>query len=205
MTTQTVFRLTSRESFEGLQAFTEPIPPISKSEVLIKIRSIALNFRDVAIATSTYPLPVKDDVIPCSDMAGSIIAIGDSVTDFAIGERVIAPLNPSYLYGGTCKDVSQSFGGPIDGMLREYIVLPAHALVRIPESSASGFGHWASLVCAGSTAWNAFYGNKALKPGDTVLLLGISEPIFILIHRRGLGLLSPCRHGRCISDGFGSR
>ncbi|KAG9228976.1 hypothetical protein BJ875DRAFT_508218 [Amylocarpus encephaloides] len=170
MCTQSVFRLTSRNGFNGLQAFNEPIPTIDKHEVLLRVRRVALNYRDVAIATSTYPLPVKNQVIPCSDMAGDITQVGDLVNGFAVGGRVVAPLNPKFLYG-PFKDSSETFGGPIDGMLREYIALPPHILVKLPKSSHS-FAQWAAMVCTSSTAWNAFYGNMPLKPGDTVLILG---------------------------------
>jgi len=70
MSSQTAFRLTSRNGFDNLQACKEPIPTAGKYEILIKVRSVALNQRDVAIATSTYRLLVKDQVIPCSDMSG---------------------------------------------------------------------------------------------------------------------------------------
>lgn len=75
MSSQTVFRFTSRDGFEGLQEFKEPIPTVGKYEVLVKVRSVAINFRDIAIAKSAYPLPVKDHVIPCSDMAGEIVQV----------------------------------------------------------------------------------------------------------------------------------
>ncbi len=168
---QTVFRLTSRNCFDGIQAFQEPIPTISNHELLIKVRSVALNYRDVAIATSTYPLPVKDHVIPCSDMAGEVAQVGALVKGFSIGDPVLAPINPSLLYG-TLKDASDTFGGPKDGVLREYIAVPAHAIIKLPNSSRS-FSQWAAVVTTGSPVWNAFSGNKSLKPGETVLLLGM--------------------------------
>lgn len=171
MSSQTVFRLASRDGFDGLQAFTEPIPTVDKYEVLVKVRSVALNYRDVAIATSTCPLPVKDQVIPCSDMAGEVAKVGGLVNGFSVGDSVLAPLNPSLLYG-PLKDASDTFGGPKDGMLREYIALPAYAIIKLPRSSHS-FTQWAAMVCTGSTVWNAFIGNTPLKPGDTVLLLGM--------------------------------
>jgi NADPH:quinone reductase-like Zn-dependent oxidoreductase len=171
MSSQTVFRLTLRDGFDGLQAFKEPIPTVGKYEVLVKVRSDALNYRDVAIATSIYPLPVKDQVIPCSDMAGEVAQVGDLVNGFSVGDSVLAPINLSFLYG-PLKDASDTFGGPKDGMLREYIALPAHAIIKLPKSSHS-FTQWAAVVTTGSTVWNAFYGNTPLKPGETVLLLGM--------------------------------
>ncbi|KAE9362791.1 NAD(P)-binding protein [Stipitochalara longipes BDJ] len=170
MTSQTVFRLISRTGFSGLQAFKEPIPVPSAHELLIKIRSVALNYRDTAIATSKAPFPVKDNLIPCSDMAGEVVQTGDLVKGFAIGDEVVAPINLSLLYG-PCKDLSDTFGGAKDGVLREYIALPAHAIIKLPKSAHS-FEDWAAIITTGSTVWNAFYGNTPLKPGDTVLVLG---------------------------------
>ncbi|KAI0384112.1 hypothetical protein F5Y04DRAFT_293472 [Hypomontagnella monticulosa] len=170
MSSHTVFRLTSGNSFERLQAFKEPIPAIDKYEVLVKVRSVSLNYRDVIIATSKYPLPVKDNVVPCSDMAGEVVQVGSLVDSLSIGDRVLAPLTPSTLYG-RIKTVLDTYGGPIDGFLKEYVALPAHILVKLPEASHS-FAQWASLVCTGSTAWNALYGGTPLTPGETVLVQG---------------------------------
>lgn len=175
MTTQTVFRLTSKIGLEGIQASQEPIPTADKYEVLIKVRSVSLNYRDIAIANDTYPLPTQDNVIPCSDMAGEVIQIGNLVKGFAVGDGVLTPINPTLLYGllkdSTGDAGSDTFGGPTDGFLREYIAVPAHAVIKLPKSSRS-FTQWACLPTTGSTAWNSFYGNTPLKPGDTVLLLG---------------------------------
>jgi NADPH:quinone reductase-like Zn-dependent oxidoreductase len=172
MSSQTVFRLTSKNGIDSLQASKEPIPTAGNYEILIKVRSVALNQRDVVIASSTYPLPVKDNVIPCSDMAGEVVQVGNLVKGFSIGDSVLAPLNPSFLYGvlNNAAD-SDTFGGLTDGVLREYIALPAHAMIKLPKSSRS-FDQWAAVVQAGSTVWNAFYGNTALKPSDIVLVLG---------------------------------
>ncbi|KAF7555276.1 hypothetical protein G7Z17_g2284 [Cylindrodendrum hubeiense] len=170
MSTHTVYRFTSRNGFDGLQAFQEPIPVAGKYEVLVKVRSVALNYRDVAIANSTYPVPVKDLVIPCSDMAGEVVQVGELADGFSIGDRVISPVSHAMLYG-PAKDHINTLGGLKDGVLREYIALPAHATIKLPKSSHS-FAQWASLVTTGGTAWNSLYGLVPLKPGQTVLVLG---------------------------------
>ena len=74
------------------------------------------------------------------------------------------------MYGGF-KDSSGAFGGERDGMLREYVSLPAHAVVKLPKSTNS-WASWAAITGTGVTTWNAFYGAKNLKPGDVVLLEG---------------------------------
>ena len=63
-------------------------------------------------------------------------------------------------------------GGNVDGVLRQYITLPATSVVKIPEGGDQSFAEWASLVCTGVTSWNALYGNIPMKPGQTVLCQG---------------------------------
>jgi NADPH:quinone reductase-like Zn-dependent oxidoreductase len=173
MSSQTVFRLNLEDGIDGTRAYKEPIPKAGNYEVLVKVRSVALNYRDIAIASSKYPLPTKNLVVPTSDMAGEVAEIGKLVVGFAVGDWVIPPISSTYLYG-PFKEGVDAYGSVEDGMLREYVVLPAHILIKLPKSSLS-FNHWASVVCTGATVWNAFYGNNPLKPGDTVLLQGLSN------------------------------
>lgn len=83
----------------------------------------------------------------------------------------IANFDVTNLYGPQ-QDWLNGLGGPIDGMLRQYIALPATCIVKIPATTSLTWGQLASLVCTGTTAWNALYGNLPLKPGQTVLLQG---------------------------------
>jgi NADPH:quinone reductase-like Zn-dependent oxidoreductase len=148
------------------------VPSAGKHELLIKVRSVALNFRDIAIATGKYPFPVKEQVVPGSDAAGDIASVGEGVQGFSKGDKVIATFDIATLYG-PIRNWNNGLGGPIDGVLREYVTIPAGAVVKIPESSLN-YAQWASVVCTGTTAWNSLYGNIPLKPGNTVLFLGMS-------------------------------
>ncbi|KPM41143.1 hypothetical protein AK830_g5446 [Neonectria ditissima] len=170
-TQHTVFRLKHRNGFDGLHQQQEDIPKITKHEVLVKVRSVALNFRDIAIATSKYPFPVADNVVPCSDMAGDIAEIGGSVQGLSVGDKVVASFDIANLYGPQ-RDWNTGQGGPIDGVLRQYVVLPASAIVKVPSESPQTYSSWASVVCTGVTVWNAFYGNLPLRPGHVVLCQG---------------------------------
>ncbi|KAI6088095.1 hypothetical protein F4821DRAFT_277364 [Hypoxylon rubiginosum] len=170
MATQTVFRWTKRGSYDGLQEFKEPIPSAGSYELLVKVRSVSLNYRDVAIANMTYPYPIKDDVVPCCDMAGEVAQVGDHVEGFSVGDAVVLATSTAALYGPV-KGLLHSLGGPVDGTLREYMVVPAHTAIKLPKSSHS-FDQWAALVGTGSTMWNTFYAYAPLKPGQSVLLQG---------------------------------
>ncbi|RAK99338.1 zinc-dependent alcohol dehydrogenase family protein [Aspergillus ibericus CBS 121593] len=169
---QTVIRINGpRTSVRNLKSFTEDIPVPTKHEVLIKVHSVSLNYRDIAIATSGYPFPVKDNVIPCSDAAGVIVDVGEGVQNLAKGDRVVGTFDPTNLFGQQTNWLNGQ-GGPVDGVLREYITLPATAAVKIPENSPQSFSEWSTLPCTGVTAWNAFYGNVPLRPGQVVLATG---------------------------------
>lgn len=174
MPSQTVFRLPTRTGIDCLQSFTESIPNPNPHEVLIKIRAVALNYRDILVATSKYPFPMSDNLIPCSDMAGEIVQVGEEAAaehELSVDDRVILPLSLALLYGHV-KNMRSTLGGPKDGVLREYIVVPGHVIIKVPPGSSQSFEQWAALVTTGSTVWNAFYGYKPLMPGQTVLIQG---------------------------------
>jgi NADPH:quinone reductase-like Zn-dependent oxidoreductase len=171
MTTHTVFRFPTRNSFEDIVSSQEEIPIISKHEVLIKVRAVSLNSRDIQIATSNYPAFVKDNPIPCSDAAGDIVAVGDEVRGLAKGDRVVVSFDLAHQYGPQ-KDFLTCQGGGVDGVLAEYIARPGSSVVKVPTSAPQSYSELASLVCTGVTSWNALYGNIPLKPGQTVLVQG---------------------------------
>ncbi|KAB8216311.1 hypothetical protein BDV33DRAFT_233579 [Aspergillus novoparasiticus] len=172
MPQHTVFRFPTRTAFEDLASYQEDIPKPSSHEVLIKVRAVSLNSRDCQIATSQYPFAIKDHVIPASDAAGEIVDVGDAVHEFSKGDRVVTCFDLTRLYGPAKHEVAGQAGGGVDGVMAQYIVRPAAAIVKVPAGSPQSFSELASLVCTGVTAWNAFYGNNQLIPGQTVLVQG---------------------------------
>jgi NADPH:quinone reductase-like Zn-dependent oxidoreductase len=101
--------------------------------------------------------------------AGEIIEVGDQVIGFKKGDRVISNFDPTHLYGPS-RSWHNGLGGPADGMLTQYKALPYFGLVKIPDHLS--YEQAASLVCTGTTTWNALHGNNSLLPGQTVLLQG---------------------------------
>jgi NADPH:quinone reductase-like Zn-dependent oxidoreductase len=174
-----VFRLQSPTGFHNIKEIHEARPSIEAHEVLVKIRAVALNFRDIAISVGQYPFPTKENVVPGSDSAGEVVEVGSSVYDFSNGDYVINTFDPTHFFG-PMKDGTQSFGGPKDGVLREYVAFPATALAKIPQNSGLSFSQMASLVGTGVTAWNALYGNIPLKPGQIVLFQGVTHCCSVL-------------------------
>ncbi|KAL5049318.1 hypothetical protein BDW71DRAFT_217470 [Aspergillus fruticulosus] len=171
MPTQTVYRLPQRTSINDLTPVTEEIPRPAKHEVLIKIRAVSLNARDLQVATDQYPMPARDNVIPCSDGAGDIAEVGEGVREFKEGDRVVINFDVNHLYG-TARGFEGQQGGFIDGVLAQYVVRPASCVVKAPDTARQSYSELASLVCTGATVWNGLFGNVQLKPGQTVLVQG---------------------------------
>lgn len=162
------------ESSLSLQTSNE-IPKPGPTEVLLRVKAVSLNFRDLVIARNMYPLALKkDELIPASDGAGEIVSVGEQVTKFKKGDRAAANFNIAQLRGAVCTaaETEYALGGPIHGMLSQYVVLPAQALVHIPEHLS--FEEAATLPCAAVTAWNGLFGlsDVPVLPGSTVLAEG---------------------------------
>ncbi|KAK1935593.1 Zinc-type alcohol dehydrogenase-like protein [Phytophthora citrophthora] len=99
MASNIVFRHTDRASHYTLQVKSEPRPTAGLNEVLIQVRGVTLNYRDTIVANNTYPFPVKDNVVPCSDGAGVVVELGTGVDSLEVGDRVISNFDVSNLYG----------------------------------------------------------------------------------------------------------
>lgn len=116
---------------------------------------------------------MKADVVPCSDGAGTIAAVGSRVTRFKEGDSVVTLFNQAHLAGPlTPAALGSGLGGAVDGTLRQYGVFEESGLVHKPSNLSAIEA--STLPCAALTAWNALYGvqSKALKPGDTILTQG---------------------------------
>lgn len=163
-----------KESFDGLKQHSDvAVPELGDHDVLVKIEAVSLNFRDLAIPKGLYPFAMKTPVIAGSDSAGTIVAVGPKVTDFAAGSRVCTLFNQLHQENPiTPEAVGSGLGGAIDGTLRQYAVFPDHGLVHAPASLNAVEA--STLTCAPLTAWNALYGlgSKAVKTGDWVLTQG---------------------------------
>lgn len=146
-------------------------PEPGPGEVLIQVRATSLNFRDFMIAHGQYPVAAKPSVIPLSDGAGDVIAVGSNVTAIKVGDRVTSSVFPDWIAGPLTQDIfNQSLGGPRDGMLTEYAVLPERAVIPYPEHL--GYEEAATLPNSGVTAWHALVEAGQIRAGQTVLLLG---------------------------------
>jgi NADPH:quinone reductase-like Zn-dependent oxidoreductase len=160
-------------SYEGLTLETRPQPQPGRGEVLVRLRANSLNQRDIMAARGTLPRSAesKGGVIPLSDGAGDVVAVGEGVRNLTVGQRVVGlffrgwPAGPLRLeYAGATP------GSDIDGLLTQYAVLPETSVLRFPEHLS--YAEAATLPCAALTAWSALFPKSGLQPGETVLVLG---------------------------------
>ena len=148
-----------------------PSPTPGPGEVLIRVRAVSLNYRDLLISKGLYNPRLRLPLIPLSDGAGEVAVTGAGVTRFKPGDRVAANFMTAWVGGQIDEACARSaLGGDVDGMLAEEVVLPEHSLVHIPEHLS--FEEAATLPCAAVTAWHALMVGGGLKPGDTVLTQG---------------------------------
>jgi NADPH:quinone reductase-like Zn-dependent oxidoreductase len=164
------YRLHGFTGPDGWRREDLPTPAPGQGEVLVRVRAVSLNYRDLLISKGLYNPKLPLPMIPVSDGAGEIAATGPGTSRFQPGDRVAAAFMPAWIDGRLDESKARSaLGGEVGGMLAEEVVLPEEALVSIPEHLS--FEEAATLPCAGVTAWHALLAG-GVKPGDTVLTLG---------------------------------
>lgn len=154
-----------------LREHDEPRP--GPSQILVRVRAASINRRDLLILTGRYPLPATLGVVPLSDGAGDVVATGDAVSRFTVGDRVTASYWPRWTSGQLTSEVVDQLGCTSDGWLSQYLLLDEQAAVRVPEHLS--WAEAAALPCAGLTAWNSLTRGATLVPGQTVLTLGSGD------------------------------
>lgn len=140
----------------------------------------------------TYPHPNKLPVVPLSDGAGEVVAVGEKVCQFKKGDRVATLFLQRSMYGPmTQNSWTSGVGGVLDGALRQYGVFPETGLVRAPRNLNDI--ETATLPCAAVTAWNCLYGLKQVKPGEVVLTQGTGGVSMFALQVFSIPLMSHAR------------
>src|SRR5262249_40716768 len=122
------YRVDPGAGIANLRLRDEPAPQPGPREVLVRLAAASLNYRELMIVEhGRYPLPLKRDLVPASDGAGEVIAVGAGVTRVKVGDRVAGAIFPDWLDGPFAPERSAQLGGLLDGMLREQAVLPEDA------------------------------------------------------------------------------
>ena len=167
-----VWTLPKPAGIDSLVLREDPMPRPGPGQVLVRTRAASLNYRDLMVVTGRYArgAPLAD-LVPLSDGAGEVAEVGAGVTRVKSGDRVAGIFMQSWIGGEIEPEhAASSLGGAIHGVLAEYVVFGQDGLVKLPEHLS--FEEGATLPCAAVTAWNALYGGRPLRVGESVLVLG---------------------------------
>lgn len=171
-TTQKQYRLirTGQQGFR-LEMTDAPVRAPGANEVLVQVHATSLNRRDVMVMKGLYPMGPRESLVPLSDGAGEVVAVGPGVKRFRVGDHVASTFFQKWISGRPTADVGGSaLGGDIDGMLSQYVTMSEEGFVKLP--SYLSYEEGATLPCAGLTAWNGLVTRGRMQAGDFVLLEG---------------------------------
>jgi len=159
---------------DGLQLREVMMPTPGQGEVLVKVAAASLNYRDKLVIEGGMPLSLAFPFTPGSDLAGTVVTLGQDSRRFKEGDRVISTFAPDWIDGAPLGDARtppyRTLGGIHPGVLAEYVAFPEEWLVRAPETLSQAEA--STLPCAGLTAWFALVEKGGLHAGETVLIEG---------------------------------
>ena len=159
-----------------------PNPKPRKDQLLVRVRACALNHLDLWVRTGLPGVTLPH--ILGSDVAGEVVEVGEYVTGFKSGQRVL--LAPMHFCNRCAKCVAglqnqcpefSVLGNRVDGGTCELIAVPAVNVIPIPDSL--DFVQAASVPLVFLTAWHMLTGRASIRPGQTVLVLGASSGVGI--------------------------
>lgn len=156
---------------DNLTLSDRPDPSPGPQQVVVRMKAWSLNYRDLLVVTGQYNPRMKMPLVPLSDGAGEVAAVGPGVSRVKVGDRVANLFMQRWLAGELTDDAAKSsLGGGNDGVLAEQVVLHEDGVTGVPNHLS--FEEAATLPCAGLTAWHALVSEGGLKAGDTVLVQG---------------------------------
>ena len=165
------WQLTAPAGTDALKLVQLPDPHPAPNQVVVRVRATSLNYRDFMVAGGRYGSGLKLPLIPLSDGAGEITAVGNEVTRWKVGDRVAGTFFQHWHSGPIRRDVfDAALGGTANGMLAEYVALSADGIVAIPPHLS--FEEAATLPCAAVTAWHALITDGKISAGQTIVVLG---------------------------------
>jgi zinc-binding alcohol dehydrogenase/oxidoreductase len=173
---------------EDLRIDDVEVPQPAPSGVLVRVRAVAFNHRDIFITQGLYP-GIELPKILGSDGAGEVAAFGSNVTALVKGDEVV--IDPMLGWGGD-QHVWDSrtngiLGMPRDGTFAQYVAVPAENVY--PKPANLTMEEAAAIPLAGLTAYRATFTRGKLRPGETVLITGIGGGVqtFVLLFAKHVG------------------
>jgi NADPH:quinone reductase-like Zn-dependent oxidoreductase len=179
------FHFGRQGEIDSLELRTHDDPTPGKGEVLVRLHASSLNYRDNMILEGRYGrVPFIPGLVPLSDAAGEVVAVGEGVSRFRPGDRVVATALPRWQAGKISPDVLiDQPGANRPGVLATLKVVHEDGLVALPAPLS--FEEAATLPGAAVTAWVAV---QHVRPGETVLVQGTGGvALFALLFARSAG------------------
>ena len=165
-----IWQVAREWSIDAMELVERPEPEPGPGQVVVRMRAASLNYRDLLTVQGqggAYKLPL----IPFSDGAGEVAAVGQGVSRVSVGDRVCPMFFQSWFDGGPSAGGRRlGLGGTRPGVLQELLLLDAEGVSRIPDHLT--FAEAATLPCAALTAWRALFEEAHLRPGQTILVQG---------------------------------
>ena len=161
-------QLSKPGGLENLKITEAENPKPGSKDVLLKVNASSLNYHDLMVALGL--IPTEDKRVPLSDSAGEIVEIGEEVTKWKSGDKVMSMCFPNWVNGPPKYELLSFIGDNQDGYATEYISIPETAITKIPNNLT--LKEAATLPCAGLTAWRALVDEGNLRSGETVLVQG---------------------------------
>jgi len=165
------FQIVGGFGLENVKRVELPEPKPGPGQVLVRMRAASLNYRDLVVIKGGYGPRQKLPLVPLSDGAGEVAAVGPGVSRVKAGDRVVGCFAPAWLEGPlTQEKQDSSLGGFVDGVLAELVLYNAESVLPVPAHLS--FEEAAALPCAALTAWNALFVADHLQPGASVVVQG---------------------------------
>ncbi|MFL6397501.1 MAG: zinc-binding dehydrogenase [Nitrososphaeraceae archaeon] len=174
-----VFREFSKDPTKVVNIEDIDMPKLKSNEVMIKAEAAAYNYNDLW-AIWGDPIKVPMPHISGSDVAGTVVEVGEDVSKFKVGDRVVSHSNLSCRICEACtsgreydcndRTIWGFQTGPLWGGFSQYTHLPEVNVSKIPDNVS--FEDAAAVSMVGMTSWHMLVGRAKIKPGQTVLIMG---------------------------------
>jgi alcohol dehydrogenase len=174
-----VFREYNKDPTKNVKIEDVDMPKLRHNEVMIKVEAAAYNYNDLW-AIWGDPIKVPLPHISGSDVAGSVVEVGEDVAKLKVGDRVVSHSNMSCRVCDMCTsgreyDCSERtiWGfqtGPLWGGFVQYAHLPEVNVAKLPDNVS--FNDAAAISMVGMTSWHMLVGRAKITPGQTVLIMG---------------------------------
>jgi len=166
------YQITKDYSIETLRQVEKNNIKLLPHEILIQIKAVSLNYRDLLVIKGVDKWKPPIGRIPVSDGVGIVVETGNQVTEVDVNDRVAGLFFPNWMDGKLSSEklVNSLGGNANDGMLQEYVILKENEVIKVPDYLTNEEA--ATLPCAAITAWHGLMEKGNVKAGDSVLIQG---------------------------------